>query len=73
VKFSELTRLLEKNGFRIVKQKGSIRYYAKQGCDNLVQQSASPDTALSGSEWNRSRAEAQSMSFSASLRLCAII
>jgi len=26
VKFSELVRLLEKHGFRIVKEKGSIRY-----------------------------------------------
>jgi predicted RNA binding protein YcfA (HicA-like mRNA interferase family) len=26
MKFSELVRLLEKNGFRVVKEKGSIRY-----------------------------------------------
>jgi len=36
MKFSELVRLLEKNGFRGVKQKGSIRYYAKEGCANIV-------------------------------------
>jgi predicted RNA binding protein YcfA (HicA-like mRNA interferase family) len=36
VKFSELVRLLEKNGFRLIKQKGSIRYYAKDGWDNVV-------------------------------------
>jgi predicted RNA binding protein YcfA (HicA-like mRNA interferase family) len=36
MKFSELVRLLEKNGFRVVKEKGSIRYYAKDGCDNVV-------------------------------------
>ena len=36
VKFSELVRLLEENGFRIVKEKGSIRYYKKPGCDKLV-------------------------------------
>jgi predicted RNA binding protein YcfA (HicA-like mRNA interferase family) len=36
VKFSELVRLLEKNGFHVVKEKGSIRYYAKDGCDHLV-------------------------------------
>jgi predicted RNA binding protein YcfA (HicA-like mRNA interferase family) len=36
VKFIELVRLLEKNGFRLVKQKGSIRYYAKDGWDNIV-------------------------------------
>jgi len=31
MRFSELVRLLEKNGFRLVKEKGSIRYYGKQG------------------------------------------
>jgi predicted RNA binding protein YcfA (HicA-like mRNA interferase family) len=31
MKFSELVRLLEKEGFRLLKQKGSIRYYAKAG------------------------------------------
>ncbi|WP_369406486.1 type II toxin-antitoxin system HicA family toxin [Candidatus Thiosymbion oneisti] len=36
VKFNELVRLLEKNGFRIVKEKGSIRYYAKEGYHNLI-------------------------------------
>ena len=36
VKFSELTKLLEENGFRIVKEKGSIRYYGKPGWDRLV-------------------------------------
>jgi predicted RNA binding protein YcfA (HicA-like mRNA interferase family) len=36
VKFSELVRLLEENGFRIVKEKGSIRYYGKQGWDKLI-------------------------------------
>jgi predicted RNA binding protein YcfA (HicA-like mRNA interferase family) len=36
MKFSELVRLLEKNGFRLIKQKGSVRYYAKDGCDNLI-------------------------------------
>ena len=34
--FSELVRLLEENGFRIVKQKGSIRYYGKIGWDRLI-------------------------------------
>jgi predicted RNA binding protein YcfA (HicA-like mRNA interferase family) len=29
MKFSELVRLLEQEGFRLVKEKGSIRYYAK--------------------------------------------
>ncbi|MBI5307852.1 MAG: type II toxin-antitoxin system HicA family toxin [Planctomycetes bacterium] len=36
MKFSELVRLLEKNGFKVLKEKGSIRYYAKTGCDKLV-------------------------------------
>jgi predicted RNA binding protein YcfA (HicA-like mRNA interferase family) len=36
MKFSELVRLLEKNGFRLVKEKGSIRYYAKAGHDKLI-------------------------------------
>lgn len=36
MKFSELVRLLEKDGFGIVKEKGSIRYYGKQGWPNLV-------------------------------------
>ena len=36
MKFSELVRLLEKNGFLIVKEKGSIRYYGKPGWDNLI-------------------------------------
>ena len=34
--FSELVRLLEENGFRIVKEKGSIRYYGKPGWPRLV-------------------------------------
>jgi predicted RNA binding protein YcfA (HicA-like mRNA interferase family) len=36
MKFSELVRLLEQNGFRIVKEKGSIRYYAKPGVGRLI-------------------------------------
>jgi len=36
VKFSELIHLLEQSGFRLIKEKGSIRYYAKPGCDNLI-------------------------------------
>jgi predicted RNA binding protein YcfA (HicA-like mRNA interferase family) len=30
MKFSELVKLLEKNGFHLFKEKGSIRYYSKQ-------------------------------------------
>ena len=36
MKFSELVRLLEQNGFRVIKEKGSIRYYAKPGWKNLI-------------------------------------
>jgi len=36
MKFSELVSLLQKNGFRIIKEKGSIRYYAKSGHDKLI-------------------------------------
>ncbi|MBN1346761.1 MAG: type II toxin-antitoxin system HicA family toxin [Phycisphaerae bacterium] len=36
MRFSEVTRLLEKHGFRIVKQKGSIRYYGKPGWPRLI-------------------------------------
>ncbi len=35
MKFSELVRIIEKEGFRIVKEKGSIRYYKKQGVDHI--------------------------------------
>jgi predicted RNA binding protein YcfA (HicA-like mRNA interferase family) len=36
MKFSELIRLLERNGFTLLKEKGSIRYYSKPGHDRLV-------------------------------------
>ncbi len=36
MKFSELVRLLEHNGFRIIKEKGSIRYYRKIGWNHLI-------------------------------------
>ncbi|MBI1877734.1 MAG: type II toxin-antitoxin system HicA family toxin [Chloroflexi bacterium] len=36
MKFSELVRLLEKEGFHMVKEKGSIRYYSKSGLDRLI-------------------------------------
>lgn len=36
MKFSELVRLLEKNDFKLVKEKGTIRYYAKPGHPNLI-------------------------------------
>jgi predicted RNA binding protein YcfA (HicA-like mRNA interferase family) len=36
VKFSELVRLLEANGFTLVRQKGAIRYYGKAGWPRLI-------------------------------------
>ncbi len=36
MKFNELIRLLEKNAFQLVKEKGSIRYYGKPGHDKLI-------------------------------------
>ena len=36
MKFSELVRALEANGFRLVKHKGSVRYYSKAGFDRLI-------------------------------------
>ena len=34
--FNELVRLLEKNGFRLAKQRGAIRYYERTGQRELV-------------------------------------
>jgi len=36
LKFSELVRLLERNGFELVREKGSIRYYSKPGVNKLI-------------------------------------
>lgn len=36
MRFSELVRLLETNGFRLVREKGSIRYYGKVGLPHLI-------------------------------------
>ena len=36
MKFSELVRLLEQNGFKIIKEKGSIRYYGRPGWNDLI-------------------------------------
>jgi len=36
LKFSELVRLLERNGFELIREKGSVRYYAKRGVDKLI-------------------------------------
>lgn len=36
MKFSELIHLLEKHGFKLLKEKGSIRYYRKAGHDKLI-------------------------------------
>ena len=34
--FNELVKLLSQNGFRIIKEKGSIRYYCKEGHERLI-------------------------------------
>ncbi len=36
MRFSELVKLLEQRGFELMKEKGSIRYYAKPGWDKLI-------------------------------------
>ena len=36
LRFNELVHLLESRGFRLLKEKGSIRYYRKAGYDNLI-------------------------------------
>ena len=36
MKFSEVVRLLEHNGFTLIREKGSIRYYGKPGLERLV-------------------------------------
>jgi predicted RNA binding protein YcfA (HicA-like mRNA interferase family) len=34
--FSEVVRLLQSHGFRLVREKGSVRYYGKDGWPHLV-------------------------------------
>lgn len=34
--FNEVVRLLEENGFTLIRQKGSVRYYGKEGWDRVV-------------------------------------
>jgi predicted RNA binding protein YcfA (HicA-like mRNA interferase family) len=36
MKFSELVRLLERNGFELIKEKGSVRYYSSEGLNKLI-------------------------------------
>ena len=36
MRFSELVRLLEQEGFALVREKGSIRYYSKAGVSRLI-------------------------------------
>lgn len=36
MRFNELVRLLETHGFRLVREKGSIRYYGKDGLPHLI-------------------------------------
>lgn len=34
--FAELVRVLEQDGFKLLKHKGSVRYYSKPGVDRLI-------------------------------------
>jgi predicted RNA binding protein YcfA (HicA-like mRNA interferase family) len=36
LRFSELVHVLESRGFRLLREKGSIRYYQKPGHDKLI-------------------------------------
>ena len=36
MKFSELVKLLERNGFALIREKGSVRYYGKEGLNKLI-------------------------------------
>ena len=36
MRFSELVRLLERNDFRLIREKGSVRYYRKPGLDRII-------------------------------------
>jgi predicted RNA binding protein YcfA (HicA-like mRNA interferase family) len=36
MKFSELVRLIQENGFALLREKGSVRYYQKPGWPNLI-------------------------------------
>lgn len=36
MRFSELVKTLENDGFRLLKEKGSVRYYRKPGHDRLI-------------------------------------
>jgi predicted RNA binding protein YcfA (HicA-like mRNA interferase family) len=36
MKFSELVQLLEQDGYAIIREKGSVRYYFKPGYEKLI-------------------------------------
>ncbi len=36
MKFSELVRLLEQDGLELIREKGSVRYYGKDGHRKLI-------------------------------------
>jgi predicted RNA binding protein YcfA (HicA-like mRNA interferase family) len=36
MRFSELVRLLERHGFRLLREKGSVRYYCRTGHACLI-------------------------------------
>jgi predicted RNA binding protein YcfA (HicA-like mRNA interferase family) len=52
VKFSELVRVLEDNGFAIVRQKGAIRYYGRAGWPRLVRVEYHGSKEVPGSTWH---------------------
>ncbi|GJL50967.1 MAG: hypothetical protein NPIRA01_21940 [Nitrospirales bacterium] len=56
--FAELVRTLEKNGFALLKEKSSIRYYRKAGHDKLIRvdyhgKQRGPDGDVSGNSERR--------------------
>jgi predicted RNA binding protein YcfA (HicA-like mRNA interferase family) len=36
MKFSELVQLLGQEGYAVIREKGSVRYYFKPGCEKLI-------------------------------------
>jgi predicted RNase H-like HicB family nuclease len=63
LRFNELVRLLEQNGFRLIRQKGSVRYYAKAGVDRLIR----------GLSWSQGNSDGNLQRHSESSRFEAIV
>ncbi|MGO9599321.1 MAG: type II toxin-antitoxin system HicA family toxin [Isosphaeraceae bacterium] len=34
--FNELVRQIQVHGYCLIREKGSVRYYAKEGCDQVI-------------------------------------